>query len=96
MFETNTASCGGFPGVSDSFGAALWGVDYALKLASVGFSGALFHVGGQGVMYNPFLRTRLYLQLSKVANENTSTSYQSKHISRMDHWPDLLLCFGRC
>jgi len=56
MFETNTASCGGFPGVSDSFGAALWGVDYALKLASVGFSGALFHVGGQGVVYNPFLR----------------------------------------
>lgn len=26
MFETNTASCGGFPGVSDSFGAALWSV----------------------------------------------------------------------
>ncbi len=25
MFETNTASCGGFPGISDSFGAALWG-----------------------------------------------------------------------
>jgi hypothetical protein len=23
MFETNTASCGGFPGLSDSFGAAL-------------------------------------------------------------------------
>lgn len=26
MFETNTASCAGFPGVSDSFGAALWAV----------------------------------------------------------------------
>jgi len=24
MMETNTASCGGFPGVSDSFAAALW------------------------------------------------------------------------
>ena len=24
MLETNTASCGGFPGLSDSFGAALW------------------------------------------------------------------------
>ncbi|KAH9476924.1 Beta-glucuronidase [Psilocybe cubensis] len=54
MFETNTASCGGFPGISDSFGAALWGVDYALQMAAVNFSGALFHVGGQSVSYNPF------------------------------------------
>ncbi|KIM41886.1 glycoside hydrolase family 79 protein [Hebeloma cylindrosporum] len=54
MFETNTASCGGFPGISDSFGAALWGVDYGLQMAAVNFSGALFHVGGQSVAYNPF------------------------------------------
>ncbi|KAK0433146.1 hypothetical protein EV421DRAFT_1892992 [Armillaria borealis] len=54
MFETNTASCGGFPGVSDSFGAALWGLDYAMQLAYSNFSGALMHVGGQGVYYNPF------------------------------------------
>ncbi|KAK0445633.1 glycoside hydrolase family 79 protein [Desarmillaria tabescens] len=52
MFETNTASCGGFPGVSDSFGAALWGLDYAMQLAYSNFSGALMHVGGQGVYYN--------------------------------------------
>ena len=26
MFETNTASCAGFSGISDSFGAALWAV----------------------------------------------------------------------
>ncbi|KAF9529145.1 hypothetical protein CPB83DRAFT_853311 [Crepidotus variabilis] len=54
MFETNTASCGGFPGISDVFGAALWGVDYALQMAAVNFGGALFHVGGQNVSYNPF------------------------------------------
>lgn len=24
MFETNTASCGGFAGLSDSFAATLW------------------------------------------------------------------------
>ncbi|KDR78253.1 hypothetical protein GALMADRAFT_119254 [Galerina marginata CBS 339.88] len=54
MFETNTASCGGFPGISDSFGAALWGLDYALQMAAVDFGGALFHVGGQSVAYNPF------------------------------------------
>ncbi|TFK29184.1 hypothetical protein FA15DRAFT_610933 [Coprinopsis marcescibilis] len=54
MFETNTASCGGFPGISDSFGAALWGLDYAMQMAHSNFSGALFHVGGQNVFYNPF------------------------------------------
>ncbi|KZT66775.1 glycoside hydrolase family 79 protein [Daedalea quercina L-15889] len=54
MFETNSASCGGFPGVSDSFGAALWLADYALSMAAAGFSGALVHVGGQDVYYNPF------------------------------------------
>jgi len=52
MFETNTASCGGFPGISDSFGAALWGLDYSLQMAYSNFSGALFHVGGQNVYYN--------------------------------------------
>lgn len=52
MFETNTASCGGFPGISDSFGAALWALDYGLQMAYSNFSGALFHVGGQNVYYN--------------------------------------------
>ncbi|KAH8825418.1 hypothetical protein DL96DRAFT_1670520 [Flagelloscypha sp. PMI_526] len=47
MFETNTASCGGFPGISDSFGAALWALDYGLQMAYGNFSGAMFHVGGQ-------------------------------------------------
>ncbi|KAJ7697058.1 hypothetical protein B0H17DRAFT_1168033 [Mycena rosella] len=54
MFETNTASCGGFAGISDAFGAALWGLDYSLQMAHSNFSGALFHVGGQSVFYNPF------------------------------------------
>ena len=52
MFETNTASCGGFPGVSDSFGAALWAIDYGLQMAYSGFSGALLHVGGKSAFYN--------------------------------------------
>lgn len=54
MMETNTASCGGFPGISDSFGAAIWAVDYALTLAFQNFSSANFHVGGQAAFYNPF------------------------------------------
>jgi len=52
MFETNTASCGGFPGISDSFGSALWALDYGLQMAYSNFSSALLHVGGQNVYYN--------------------------------------------
>ncbi|KAJ8523178.1 hypothetical protein ONZ45_g296 [Pleurotus djamor] len=54
MFETNTASCGGFPGISDSFGATLWALDYGYQMAHTNFTGALLHVGGQNVFYNPF------------------------------------------
>ncbi|KAG5640479.1 hypothetical protein DXG03_008374 [Asterophora parasitica] len=54
MFETNTASCGGFGGISDVFGAALWGLDYGLQMAYSNFSGAQMHIGGQNVFYNPF------------------------------------------
>jgi hypothetical protein len=59
MFETNTASCGGFPGISDSFGAALWALDFALQMAYSNFSGALLHVGGQNVYYNVSLECNL-------------------------------------
>ncbi|KAF8316085.1 hypothetical protein DL93DRAFT_2078303 [Clavulina sp. PMI_390] len=54
MFETNTASCAGFSGLSDSFGAALWAVDWTMQLAYQNFSGALFHFGGQNAAYNAF------------------------------------------
>ncbi|KAG8720319.1 hypothetical protein FRC09_009762 [Ceratobasidium sp. 395] len=54
MLETNTAACGGFPGISDSYGAGLWAVDWALKLATYNFTTTLLHVGGQGDYYNPF------------------------------------------
>lgn len=52
MFETNTASCGGFPGVSDTFGAALWAIDYGFQMAYSNFSNAMLHNGGQNVNYN--------------------------------------------
>ncbi|KAF8994923.1 hypothetical protein BDQ17DRAFT_1430785 [Cyathus striatus] len=57
MFETNTASCGGFAGISDSFGAALWGLDYGMQMAYSNFSAGLFHVGGQSVFYNVTIHT---------------------------------------
>jgi len=55
MFETNTASCGGFSGLSDTFAAALWAVDYNMGMASSNFSNALYHIGGMtDSYYNPF------------------------------------------
>ncbi|RXW22272.1 hypothetical protein EST38_g3572 [Candolleomyces aberdarensis] len=55
MFETNTASCGGFPGISQSYGAALWVLDYGFQMAHSNFSNAMLHVGGQNVYYNPWI-----------------------------------------
>jgi hypothetical protein len=45
--ETNSVACGGEPGVSDSFAAALWALDYGLTAAREGVSGLNFH-GGLG------------------------------------------------
>jgi len=60
MMETNTASCGGFPGLSDSFGAAMWATDIALQMGAAGFWGAMLHVGGQDVYYNVSLHPGLF------------------------------------
>ncbi|CAE7105895.1 unnamed protein product [Rhizoctonia solani] len=54
LMETNTASCGGFPGISDSFAATMWTADLGLQFAFINFSQVLLHVGGQDTYYNPF------------------------------------------
>lgn len=45
MSEGNTCYRGGKPGVSDVFAASLWAADYALLLASLGYSGVNLHGG---------------------------------------------------
>jgi len=45
MSEGNTCYRGGKPGVSDVFAATLWAADYALLLASLGYSGVNLHGG---------------------------------------------------
>lgn len=65
-YQTNTASCGGFAGVSNSFGAALWALDYAMTMAYSNFTGALFHAGGQNAYYNP---VRVFLVSLQYFNE---------------------------
>ncbi len=43
--ETNSLYNEGKPGLSNSFGAALWGVDFNLYSASVGFKRVHMHMG---------------------------------------------------
>lgn len=47
MTEGNSCFRGGKPDFSDVFGASLWAADYALSLASLGYSGIHLH-GGSG------------------------------------------------
>ncbi|CAE6411272.1 unnamed protein product [Rhizoctonia solani] len=54
MLESNSVSCGGLDGVSDTFGSALFAIDNALQLASIGFSQVFFHSGGGAARYNAF------------------------------------------
>lgn len=51
--ETNSVSCSGRSGISDTFGAALWGVDYVLMAASIGIPKVYFHLGAQS-QYSAF------------------------------------------
>lgn len=55
MSEFNSISCGGVSGISNSFAVgSLWTVDYALQLASVGYSAAHIHTREPGIAYNLF------------------------------------------
>ncbi|KAH0384027.1 glycoside hydrolase family 79 protein, partial [Aureobasidium melanogenum] len=43
--EPNSTSCSGRSGISDTFGATLWSVDYVLLAASIGMPKVYFHLG---------------------------------------------------
>lgn len=51
--ETNSVSCSGRSGISDTFGAALWATDYVLMAASIGMPKVYFHLGAQS-QYSAF------------------------------------------
>ena len=63
MFETNTASCGGFAGISDSFAAALWAIDYGMQLAFGNFTHGLLHTGGKNAFYNVSVVSSLFFEI---------------------------------
>ena len=74
MFETNSASCGGFAGISTSFGAALWTIDYTLQAATLGIEELFFHEG-VGFKYN-FVST-LTQSSSSSAHMPTFTPFRT-------------------
>jgi hypothetical protein len=55
--ELNSVSCGGQPGVSDRFAAALWSIDTLFTLASEGADGVNFHTFARA-WYRPFWVSR--------------------------------------
>lgn len=57
LTETNSASCGGIPGASDRFAAALWGIDHLMLTAAFGVRGVNLHAGS--VVYQPLRIHRL-------------------------------------
>ena len=55
LAETNSASCGGMPGVSNAFASALWGLDWLFSAAQDGLTSVNFHISYRpgGSSYNP-------------------------------------------
>jgi len=60
--ETNSISCGGAPGVSDTYASTLWVLDYLAEMSKAGVVGANFH-GGPDDAYAPVVySTNVYGQ----------------------------------
>ncbi|HET9073002.1 MAG TPA: glycosyl hydrolase family 79 C-terminal domain-containing protein [Solirubrobacteraceae bacterium] len=57
--ELNSASCGGQPGVSNTFASALWVLDTLFQMASVGVDGVNIHTL-PGAAYAPFSFTHVH------------------------------------
>lgn len=63
--ETNSYSCHGAPGVSNTAGAAIWAIDYILYAAQLNISRVHFH-DGIGYKYN---------LVCPISNQTTPCSY---------------------
>jgi hypothetical protein len=75
LAETNSASCGGMPGVSNAFAAALWGLDWMYSAARDGFSSINFHASYRpgGSSYNP---------IDTVGGEDASGKWHYQNIAQ--------------
>lgn len=77
--ETNSVSCSGRSGISDTFGAALWSVDYVLLAASIGMPKVYFHLGAQS-QYSAF--TPEPVSRPSLSSQKSSSNAISSFFSR--------------
>jgi hypothetical protein len=77
--ETNNVSCGGEPGVSNTFAGALWAVDLLTRVLKVPFAGAAFH----GFLTKP----EGYAPIAAAS----PTDMASGHLTAEPEWYALLL-----
>jgi hypothetical protein len=81
MGETNSVSCGGRSGISDTFGAALWAVDYVLLGASLGLQKIFFHIGAHSE-YSAFIPAPYFYKKESLTSGVRSTWYSHYFIAR--------------
>jgi hypothetical protein len=77
--ETNDVSCGGQPGVSNTFAAALWALDYVMRAMQAGMTGVNFH--------DLIDNSRSYGPLAA----NTRASLSAGQLSAQPEWYALLI-----
>lgn len=80
--ETNSVSCGGRSGISDTFGAALWAVDYVLMAASIGVPKVYFHLGAQS-QYSAFTPLPYVLNNESLVGGIRPTFYSHYFVARV-------------
>ncbi|KAK6344579.1 hypothetical protein TWF718_006539 [Orbilia javanica] len=88
--ETNTVSCVGRPGISDTFAAALWLVDYVLFAATLGIRRVYFHSTTRG-SYSPIIPVKYALDSVNYTAGILPLSYGAYFISEVLSFNDTLL-----
>ncbi|KAK6497028.1 hypothetical protein TWF481_002008 [Arthrobotrys musiformis] len=88
--ETNTVSCVGRPGISDTFAAALWLVDYVLFAATIGIRRLYFHATTTG-SYSPVIPIKYTLNSENYTAGVLPLSYGAYFVSEILSFNDTLL-----
>ncbi|KAK6523067.1 hypothetical protein TWF281_002490 [Arthrobotrys megalospora] len=88
--ETNTVSCVGRPGISDTFAAALWLVDYALFGATIGIRRVYFHATTTG-SYSPVIPINYSIDSGNYSAGVLPLSYGAYFVSEILSFNDTLL-----
>lgn len=80
--ETNSVSCSGRSGISDTFGAALWATEYVLMAASIGMPQVFFHLGAQS-QYSAFTPAPYELDNETLASGIRANFYSHYFIAKV-------------